>query len=158
MVLNIYTDGGSRGNPGPSGFGVVIYEVDKNGERSRTISQISKFIGIKTNNEAEYSALLDALIWVKDNLVNYDISSLNFYSDSQLMVRQIEGRYKVKAPTIIPLYRQAVSLLSTIDISYKFHEIPRELNSVADSLANQAMDLPSLSREGGSPSGEPGGF
>jgi ribonuclease HI len=135
MVLNIYTDGGSRGNPGPSGFGVVVYDESK-----KIISQISKFIGVKTNNEAEYSALLDALIWVKDNLVNYDISSLNFYSDSQLMVRQLQGKYKVKAPTIIPLYRQAVSLLSTINISYKFHEIPRELNSAADELANQAMD------------------
>jgi ribonuclease HI len=135
MVLNIYTDGGSRGNPGPSGFGVVVYDESK-----KIISQISKFIGVKTNNEAEYSALLDALIWVKDNLVNYDISSLNFYSDSQLMVRQIEGRYKVKAPTIIPLYRQVMSLLQDINLPYKFNDIPRELNSLADALANQAMD------------------
>lgn len=135
MKVSIYTDGGSRGNPGPSGFGVAVYD-----ESGKVISQISKFIGVKTNNEAEYSALLDALIWVKENLSNYDISSLNFYSDSQLMVRQIEGRYKVKAPTIVPLYRQVISLLQDINLPYKFSDIPREQNSLADSLANQAMD------------------
>jgi len=135
MILSIYTDGGSRGNPGPSGFGVVVYDESK-----KIISQISKFVGVKTNNEAEYLALVDALSWVKSNLSNYDITSLNFYSDSQLLVRQMQGKYKVKAPTITPLYHQAVSLLREINLNYKFHEIPRELNSAADSLANQAMD------------------
>jgi len=135
MKVSIYTDGGSRGNPGPSGFGVAVYDDSK-----KVIAQISKFVGIKTNNEAEYLAFLDAILWVKDNLNNYEISSLDFYSDSQLLVRQMQGKYKVKAPTILPLYREAVSLLSKINISYNFHEIPRELNSLADSLANRAMD------------------
>ena len=135
MILSIYTDGGSRGNPGPSGFGVAVYDDKKN-----VVAQISKFVGIKTNNEAEYLALNEAISWVKDNLDRLVIDSVDFYSDSQLLVRQMQGKYKVKAPTITPLYRFATSLLSTMNLSYKFHEIPRELNSLADSLANRAMD------------------
>jgi len=135
MRVSIYTDGGSRGNPGPSGFGVVIYDESKN-----IIAKISHFIGVKTNNEAEYSALNEALVWLKDNHQKLNIDSVSFYSDSQLLVRQMQGKYKVKAPTIIPLYRLATSLLFELKLDYKFHEILRELNSVADELANQAMD------------------
>lgn len=135
MHVSIYTDGGSRGNPGPSGFGVVIYDESKN-----IIAKISHFIGVKTNNEAEYSALNEALVWLKDNQQKLNIDSVDFYSDSQLLVRQMQGKYKVKAPTIVPLYRLATSLLLELKLDYKFHEILRELNSEADSLANQAMD------------------
>jgi ribonuclease HI len=135
MKLSIYTDGGSRGNPGPSGFGVVIYD-----EHKKTVAEISKFVGTKTNNEAEYLALNEALNWLKDHKEKLNIINVDFYSDSQLLVRQMKGIYKVKAPTITPLYRLCVLLLFELKIDYKFHEILRELNSVADSLANQAMD------------------
>jgi probable phosphoglycerate mutase len=136
MKISIYTDGGSRGNPGPSGFGVVVYDEDKN-----VIGEISKFIGTKTNNEAEYSALNEALSWVQNNKEKLSIDSVDFYSDSQLLVRQMQDKYKVKAPTIVPLYRLATSQLFELKITYKFHEILRDLNSAADALANKAMDL-----------------
>ena len=135
MKVSIYTDGGSRGNPGPSGFGVVVYDENK-----KVIEEISKFIGTKTNNEAEYSALNEAIDWLKTNQEKLQISAVDFYSDSQLMVRQMQGKYKVKAPTITPLYRLATSTLFETKLPYHFHEILRELNSAADELANRAMD------------------
>lgn len=135
MNLSIYTDGGSRGNPGPSGFGVVIYDENK-----KIVTEISRFVGIKTNNEAEYLALNEALTWLKSNQEKLSASAVDFYSDSQLLVRQMQGKYKVKAPTILPLYRQATSLLFELKLNYQFHEILRDLNSEADALANQAMD------------------
>ena len=81
MKLSVYTDGGSRGNPGPSGFGVAIYDHQKT-----LIAQISKFIGIKTNNEAEYTALVDALVWINNHQSELDINSVDIFSDSQLLV------------------------------------------------------------------------
>lgn len=135
MKVSIYTDGGSRGNPGHSGFGVVILD-----ESGHTLGKISKYIGIATNNEAEYSALIAALSWVRDNLSVHQITSLNFYADSQLMVRQIQGVYKVKAANIRPLYLQATNLLTTLNLPYQFTDVRREFNSEADALANAAMD------------------
>lgn len=135
MQVSIYTDGGSRGNPGPSGFGVVIYD-----QNNQIVDQISKFVGTKTNNEAEYLALNEAISWLKTNQEPLSITSVDFYSDSQLLVRQMQGRYKVKAPTILPLYRLATSLLFETKLKYQFHEILRDLNSAADALANEAMD------------------
>ena len=133
MKISVYTDGGSRGNPGPSGFGVAIY-----GDNHQVLAQISKFIGIKTNNEAEYFALIEALTWVRDHQTDY--SAVSFYSDSQLLVRQVVGKYKVKADHIKPLHHQIIGLISEISIPTSFHEILREKNELADSLANQAMD------------------
>ena len=135
MQLSVYTDGGSRGNPGPSGFGVAIYDHQKN-----LIAQISKFIGIKTNNEAEYTALIDALVWINNHQSELDINSVDIFSDSQLLVRQQQGRYKVKSPHIVSLNNLVKALINATTITYKFHEIPRELNVLADQLANQAMD------------------
>ena len=140
MEISVYTDGGSRGNPGPSGFGVLIYEEAQSGEPRRIIAELSKFIGVKTNNEAEYLALVEALTWVRDNQINFNITNINFYSDSQLLVRQMQGHYKVKAPTIVPLHTLAKSLLNELHVEFKFNEILREYNSEADALANQAMD------------------
>lgn len=133
MQISVYTDGGSRSNPGISGFGVVVLD-----ENNRIIHQISKFIGIKTNNEAEYCALLEALTWLRDHQPEY--SSVKFYSDSELLVRQINGKYKVKSANLKPLYQLAISVIANIRISCTFHEIPREKNSLADELANRAMD------------------
>ncbi|MBI2464598.1 ribonuclease HI family protein [Candidatus Shapirobacteria bacterium] len=135
MKVSVYTDGGSRGNPGHSGFGVVIYD-----EKKQIVAKLSKYIGIRTNNEAEYSALIDSLLWLRDNSTLHSISAATFYSDSQLMVRQLQGKYKVKAQNIKPLFNQAKSLLDSLKLTYQFSDIPREQNSLADSLANQAMD------------------
>ena len=135
MEVNIYTDGGSRGNPGISGYGLVIYDDQKT-----LIYQESKFLGIKTNNEAEYSGIIAALEWVKKNQSAYQITQLNFFADSQLMIRQFQGIYKVKAPTLLPLFSRAQQLLLQINLPAKFTDIRREFNKLADELANQAMD------------------
>ena len=135
MKVSVFTDGGSRGNPGPSGFGVVIYTENK-----KILAQISRFIGTATNNEAEYSALVKALSWLRDNITINSITHVTFHSDSQLLVRQMQGKYKVKAPNIRPLFAKATKLLTDLNIDYQFKDIPREDNSLADELANQAMD------------------
>ncbi len=135
MNLAVYTDGGSRGNPGISGFGVAIYNGD-----GQVIHKISKFIGIKTNNEAEYYAMIEALYWIKENKKTNDISKVDIYSDSQLLVRQILGKYQVKASHIKPLHQSIKLLLEEIDLSISFHEVLREKNKLADELANLAMD------------------
>lgn len=135
MEVNIYTDGGSRGNPGVSGYGLVIYDDQKT-----LIYQESKFLGIKTNNEAEYSGIIAALEWIKKNQTVYQINKLNFFADSQLMIRQFQGVYKVKAPTLLPLFSRAQQLLLQINLPAKFTDVRREFNQLADELANQAMD------------------
>ena len=94
MNLSIYTDGGSRGNPGRSGCGVVIYD-DKN----NIVFQQSQYLGIKTNNEAEYFGLINALSWLSKNQSNYSIDKVTIFMDSQLIIRQMQGLYKVKAKT-----------------------------------------------------------
>lgn len=135
MQFSVFTDGGSRGNPGPSGFGVVVVDSNKN-----IIAKLKKYLGTKTNNEAEYLALVEALRWLNENISNYPIDSVTFYADSQLMVRQMQGIYKVKSGNIAPLFSEAQKLLSALHLSYQFIDIPREKNSLADSLANEAMD------------------
>ena len=135
MEINIYTDGGSRGNPGPSGYGLVIYDNNQ-----KVIYQESKFLGVKTNNEAEYAGLLAGLDWVKKNQSMYQINKLNFFSDSQLLVRQLQGKYKVKAPNLKDLFIKSTQLLDQINLDYQFNDIRREFNTLADELANQAMD------------------
>ena len=135
MEINIYTDGGSRGNPGISGYGLVIYE-----DNQKILYQESRFLGIKTNNEAEYSGIIAALEWIKNNQSAYQITQLNFFADSQLMIRQFQGAYKVKAPTLLPLFSRAQQLLLQINLPVKFTDVRREFNEFADTLANQAMD------------------
>ncbi len=135
MEISVYTDGGSRGNPGPAGFGLVIHD-----EQRRIIYQQSTFLGHQTNNEAEYSGLIAALEWIANNHQKLNIKAVTFYSDSELLVRQLTGIYKVKSSNIKPLYAIAKNLLEQINLPYKFHHLYRESNSLADRLANQAMD------------------
>lgn len=135
MKICIYTDGGSRGNPGISGYGLVILDESQN-----ILYQEGKFLGIKTNNEAEYMGLVAALTWIKNNPDNLDISSLSVFADSQLMIRQMQGVYKVKSPNLIELYRTAKHLVSQVCFPVTFTDIRREFNKLADELANQAMD------------------
>jgi ribonuclease HI len=130
MKVKIFTDGGARGNPGLAGYGVVI--KDENG---KIIYQEQKFLGIKTNNEAEYMGLISALTWIKNN----DVKEVEINSDSQLLVRQMKGIYKVKAVNLKGLWQTAKNLAEGKNIEYR--EIRREYNSEADALANLAMDL-----------------
>ena len=135
MQISIYTDGGSRGNPGHSGYGLVIYD-----DNNKIIFQESKYLGTKTNNEAEYSGLIGALNWVNDNQNSLKISQVNFYADSQLMIRQMQGLYKVKAPNLIPIFQQAKKLINLISSPIVFKDVRRDFNQLADQLANEAMD------------------
>jgi len=134
MVINVFTDGGARGNPGISGYGLVILDNKK------TIHQQAKYIGIKTNNEAEYIGLIAAITWLIDHQLELNPDIINFHLDSQLIVRQIQRLYKVKAPNLKPLYQTVVKLLDQLNAKYTFKDVRREFNSIADMLANQAMD------------------
>lgn len=135
MNINVYTDGGSRGNPGPSAYGLVVYD-----DQQQIIHKDSKYLGIKTNNEAEYAGLIAALEWIKNNQSKLNLSKINFYSDSQLMVRQISGTYRVKASNLLPIFQEAKTLIGQINLSINFQDVRRELNELADQLANEAMD------------------
>lgn len=135
MILSIYTDGGARGNPGPAGFGVVVYDDQK-----KIIHQHSQYLGVKTNNDAEYSAVNYALTWLISQITILPINQVNLYLDSQLVVRQLNGQYKVKAANLKFLYQQSLSLISQISFPLHISHVYREQNYLADLLANQAMD------------------
>ncbi len=128
--LIAHVDGGSRGNPGHAGYGVSI--EDNNGS---PITELSQYLGIQTNNFAEYSGLLAALRFARDRAVK----ALEVVSDSELMVRQLNGQYKVKNEGLKPLYQEAVSLIRTFDW-FRVRHVRREFNKDADRLANLAMD------------------
>ena len=132
-VVNV--DGGSRGNPGPAGYGVRIERQDG------TIVEIKESLGIATNNVAEYNGLLAALRWAAANR----ISTLHVRSDSELLVKQMKGEYRVKNPGLQTLYEQARVLVRQIG-RVRFEHVRRELNKEADRLANEAMDEAASSR------------
>ena len=123
-------DGGARGNPGPAGYGVYIRDAS-----GAPIKQISEYIGHKTNNFAEYSALLAALQFAVDN----GHKVLKVISDSELMVRQMTGRYRVSSPDLKPLYEKARLLVRQLD-KFSIEHVLRAQNKHADRLANEAMD------------------
>ena len=136
MAITVYTDGASRGNPGKSGAGVLILN-----EHSRPVASLREYLGTCTNNEAEYKALIIALEYLPKIWANKSHpDEIIFLSDSQLLVLQMNGKYSVKSPNIIPLYNKAKELLKDIDSFKKFEHIPRELNKEADKLANMAID------------------
>lgn len=126
----VYTDGASRGNPGRAGIGVVICDREQN-----VLEEISEYIGETTNNVAEYRALISALEEVR----KYHPKELEVFSDSELLVKQINGQYKVRSPLILPLYKEAKRLVETLP-KWKIRHIPREENPLADALANRAVD------------------
>ncbi len=134
IIINI--DGGSRGNPGPSALGVVI-----SGSRGEVIKKYSHFLGKATNNQAEYQALIFALKKIKALLGKEKAkkTEIEIKSDSQLLVSQMNGVYKIKEKVIQELFLQAWNL--KVELSQiKFISIPREQNKLADQLANQALD------------------
>ena len=128
--IDLYADGASRSNPGPAGIGVAIYL------EGNEIHTISEYIGEATNNEAEYLAVIKGLEHI---LENYQIS-VNCYLDSQLVVEQVKGNYRVSAKNLKPLNKQLVSLVAKFH-EINFYHIPREKNSRADELANKGIDL-----------------
>lgn len=127
-IANI--DGASRGNPGPASYAVVIRDPS-----GKTILELAKNIGRETNNVAEYYALLAAL----DYATSHNISALRIRSDSELLVRQMQGRYKVKSADLKPLHERASKMAKQLGY-FAIEHVRRELNRDADALANVALD------------------
>jgi ribonuclease HI len=128
--LVAHTDGGARGNPGPAAYGVVIQDSQGN-----KVAGLSQYLGRQTNNFAEYQALIAALEYA----VEHGPKALKVISDSELLVRQIKGIYKVKEPTLRDLHARASHLISQLDW-FNIEHVLRGHNREADDLANQAMD------------------
>lgn len=133
-TLVLYTDGASRGNPGPAAIGAVLYRWTEGGPLV-VVDQVSKAIGNATNNVAEYRAVIAGLEMARA----HDPELLWLRADSQLLIRQLEGRYRVRNPVLAELHREARLLLS--EIPHRLQHVPRDENAVADGLANLALDL-----------------
>lgn len=125
-----HCDGGSRGNPGPAGYGAVIEDAE-----GRVAARLSKYLGRQTNNFAEYSGLLAVLEWA----VAHGVKRLRVVSDSELMVNQMKGRYKVASPALRPLWEEAKRRAAQLERFEMTHTL-RGGNQEADQLANEAMD------------------
>jgi len=126
----LFTDGGARGNPGPAGIGGVLYN-----SKNEVVANFSVYLGKTTNNQAEYKALLKGLELALENKVE----ELNCYLDSELVVKQLKREYKVKNKDLAPLFIKVWSL----SLKFKkitFNHVTRDKNTIADALANQAMD------------------
>jgi ribonuclease HI len=129
-VIVAYIDGGARGNPGPAGYGVRIEGPD-----GAVVDELHGALGIATNNVAEYKGLLAALEWA----VNHNENDVRIRSDSELLVKQMRGEYRVKHPGLQPLAARARLLLMQVG-RVSFEHVPREQNVEADRLSNLGMD------------------
>jgi ribonuclease HI len=126
----IYTDGAARGNPGPAAIGVIIKD-----EAGKTIAEISRRLDATTNNRAEYQAIIAAL----EKAVSLGARQVMIKSDSELLVKQINGQFKIKNTALRPLYQRVVQLTGSLE-RFSIFYIPREQNAAADALANRALD------------------
>ena len=127
--LVIYTDGGSRGNPGPSASGVVILTTNE-----QVIEEFGRFLGVTTNNQAEYLAVKFAL----EAAARYQPKTIRFYMDSELVCRQLNGIYRVKNPELKPIYAEIKKLAQNYNVT--FEHVYREHNRLADHQVNLAID------------------
>jgi probable phosphoglycerate mutase len=143
--IHAHCDGGSRGNPGPAGYGALVTDA-----QGQTLAELSEFLGIRTNNFAEYSGLLAVLAYALEN----KHPRLKVVSDSELMVKQIQGKYKVNSPDLKPLWQEARNRIAKLD-AFEISHALRHKNKEADALANQAMDrgMKRPGASGGSSSG-----
>ena len=128
--ISAHCDGGARGNPGPAGYGALIQN-----SKGEVIAELSEFLGLRTNNFAEYSGLLGCLQYALD----HGHPRLRVVSDSELMVKQIQGKYQVKSPDLKPLYDEAKRRIAKLE-GFEISHALRHKNKDADRLANEAMD------------------
>lgn len=135
--LNIYCDGGSRGNPGPAAGAFVVFDSS-----NAQVFSLGNYLGVSTNNQAEYSGVLSAMKWIKDHHLSLQsVKKINFYLDSLLVVNQLNGLYRVKDQKIKEIYQEVTVLKNNLAIiDMFFYYIPRSSNSVADLLVNQTLD------------------
>ena len=129
-MLKLYCDGGSRGNPGPAASGYIIVD-----QLDQPVCQGGSFLGVATNNQAEYESLKKGLT----RAVSMGIKSLHAYMDSQLAVRQVQGQYRVKNSDLQVLHKSIIELVAELD-NFQISYIPRELNKTADAIVNQVLD------------------
>jgi ribonuclease HI len=132
LNLRIFTDGGARGNPGPAGVGAVIKDADT----GETIKELHKYIGETTNNQAEYKAVILGL----EEAVELNPDSVMVVADSELLVRQLSGEYKVKNQGLAQRFMEVRNLETRLGKPVRYRHVPRDQNKEADALANKAMD------------------
>lgn len=135
LKLIIFTDGASRGNPGLAGAGFIVFD-----QKNQELNQEAFFLGEKTNNEAEYFALLRSLAWLKNFLVKEKVQEVEWRLDSKLVVEQVNKRWKIKEKRLKLLVEKVWQYLASFDFTYRLIYISREDNQAADQLANQAID------------------
>jgi ribonuclease HI len=128
--IRVYSDGAARGNPGPSGAGAVLVEPS-----GQVVDRLGKFLGVQTNNFAEYMGLVLGLRRARE----LGVREVEVFADSELMIRQLGGRYQVKSPSLRPLYEEALRLLNDFS-RVKLVHVPREMNTAADEMSNRAID------------------
>jgi len=145
-VMVAHIDGGSRGNPGPAGYGAHITDGD-----GKLVAELSDYLGVQTNNFAEYSGLIAALEYA----VAHGYDTVKVISDSELLVKQMKGQYKVRSEALQEIYQEARALVRKLD-RFEIRHVLRHLNKDADRLANQAMDRGSKSRGGAGASSSAG--
>ncbi|MFX0061111.1 MAG: ribonuclease HI family protein [Candidatus Hermodarchaeota archaeon] len=133
MKVVVYCDGASRGNPGLAGAGVVIKNA-----KDKILVTVNKFLGKTTNNVAEYQSVILGLMKARE----LGVKSIILKADSQLVINHLKGDWKVREPHLLALYQQTMKLLAQFD-NYTLLHISREENTLADSLANEAIDLKS---------------
>ena len=131
-TIEIYGDGGSRGNPGPAASAFVVLE---NGKK---VYEESKYLGETTNNVAEYNCVIIALEWLSKNSKTFE--KVFFRLDSELVTKQILGVYKIRSPHLIPLNKKVKGLVGQIKCEIVFISVPREKNETADALVNEELD------------------
>ena len=127
----IYTDGAARGNPGPAGLGAILRDA----ETGEVLAELARFLGVRTNNYAEWTAVEDAL----GEALRLGATRVDLRMDSELVARQISGRYRVKHPDLKPIHASVMTMLGQLE-GYTVGHVPRELNKDADRLSNVAID------------------
>lgn len=134
--LNVFTDGGARGNPGPAGIGIQALDA----VTQKVIYEHKAFLGTQTNNVAEYTAVVTALEWLSRFCSTQALETVNFYLDSKLVVEQVNKNWKVKQEHLQPLWQNIQDLISQLPCSVNFSYVPRAQNSEADRLVNEALN------------------
>lgn len=135
MIITVHTDGGSRGNPGHAAVGIVI-EMD-----GQPLFESGEYIGIQTNNVAEYTAVLRALTWLKNYHFPTPPTAIEFVLDSELVTRQLNGEYRVKNAQLLSLWQTAKQTITVLPYPVHFSHVLRHKNTRADALVNQALDM-----------------
>lgn len=142
MILYINSDGGSRGNPGHAACAFIVKD-----EKGNEVFKWSKYLGVRTNNQAEYMGVVMALKWLDLQKEKGSIEKVIYRLDSELIAKQLSGEYRVKSKLLIPYVSKATEIINSLPFTLTFEHVLRNLNSEADSLVNKALDEFSDSRK-----------